>query len=90
MNPTLLLAALENFATTIGASQQHVRDAYGDLDSAYRALRDAWEGEGADEFFNAWSTAGDAIVAYTDQMPALAALLESKVDELRRFDAGAG
>jgi len=90
VNVALLLAALENYRAVIGDVHTAVREAHLELDAAYRALRDSYDGEGAEEFHAAWQRSGDAIGAYTEGVPPLVELLEEKVEQLRALDRGVG
>lgn len=85
---TLLTAWLADYVAVLGSNLQQVRDAHAELEHTYRALREAYAGQGADEFDGAWRRAGDAVFAYVEGVPALLTLLEEKIEQLNQLDQG--
>lgn len=85
---TLLASALSNYQQVLEQNLARIREAHTELGQSYRALKGEYDGEGAREFARAWESAGDAMLAYVDGVPALLRLLEDKVAQLGRVDQG--
>lgn len=85
---TRFTAQLGAYGTVLDESHRAVSEAHRDLEGAYRALREVYGGQGADEFDGAWRAAGTAIFAYTEGAPRLIQLLEQKVEQLKAIDRG--
>jgi hypothetical protein len=88
LDVTLFATHLDAYQVTLGETHAAVSDAHRELEAAYRALRDVYGGQGADEFDAAWRAAGSAIFAYTEGAPRLLQLLGHKVEQLRALDRG--
>lgn len=85
---TLLRLWLADYEAVLSSNLRQVQEAHADLERAYRALREVYSGEGAREFDQAWSRAGDAVFAYVEGVPALLTLLEEKIEQLNQLDQG--
>lgn len=83
---TQLRSALADYATVLEEKQAALREALGGVESAYAALRDVYEGDGAQQFRRTWDMASDAFGAYDEGVPVLLEQLRDKIDQLAAID----
>lgn len=85
---TWLAGALSNYQQVLEQNLSRIRAAHTELTQSYGALKEEYDGEGAREFAASWESAGSAMLAYVDGVPALIRLLEEKIEQLGRIDRG--
>jgi len=87
MVETRLLAALGEYSTELGRHLAVLRDRHQELETAWARLREIYQGEGAQAFGEAFESASMQLAEYSDQSQLIAAQLQTKIDELRAFEA---
>lgn len=83
-----LASALTDYHGVLKGQHQRIRDAHAELAARFVALNAVYEGRGAGEFKAGWLQADATFDAYDEGLPPLLALLEGKVEQLRRLDEG--
>lgn len=87
MAESALLIALGEYSTELERHLAVLRDRHQELQTAWARLREIYEGEGAQVFSEAFKAASARLADYGDQSGHIAAQLQTKIDELRAFEA---
>lgn len=87
MAETVLLSTLEAYWKQLEGHLAALRTKHQELENAWARLRDVYEGEGAQLFGAAFEAASKELGEYGTQGAMIERQLQSKVEELRAFEA---
>ncbi len=90
MAETALLSTLRDYRRQLEEHLTALRDRHEHLEKAWVRLRDIYEGEGAQVFAEAFDMAGARLAEYTSRGSQIARQLETRIEELRQFEAAGG
>ncbi len=90
MSETVLLTTLRDYRKRLEEHLTALRDRHERLEHAWVRLRDVYEGEGGQVFAEAFDMASGRLADYASCGAQIARQLESKIEELRHFEAAGG
>lgn len=85
MAGTVLLSTLERYAQQLERHLATLRARHQELEAAWGRLRDVYEGEGAEMFAEAFTTASGRLAEYASEGAIIEKQLQAKIADLRAF-----
>lgn len=85
---TRLLAVLTDYHAVLSDQHRCITEAHNELSGRFQALNEVYEGAGASEFKAGWGRVRATFDAYSEGVPSVLALLDDKIEQLRRLDRG--
>jgi uncharacterized protein YukE len=83
---TRLTVLLDEYAAALDGHLRQVREEFDQLNRAWRALSDVYEGAAADQFRAVFEATGSRMTAYEQDATALLGVLRRGVAAVRDFD----
>ncbi|MCW5623979.1 MAG: hypothetical protein KIT73_04575 [Burkholderiales bacterium] len=84
---TRLSHLLDDYAAALATHLGTVKEEFGQLERAWSALSEVYEGAAADQFRNVFESTAGRMQRYEDDAAGLLTVLRARIETLRRFDA---
>lgn len=84
-NIDLLREGLMNYSQALSEQNRQLSDEFRNLQSCWAALREAYEGRGAEEFAESWARSADWFENYFEEIVRMSGFVEERAENLRNL-----